>query len=187
MTVTEMLRSRVKEVREARGLSLRGLADRVQELGHTLDASGLMRLERGDRRATVDDLIAVAIALDVTPDALIASLHDGDKIEVPGLGERPIHSLRDWWCGRSIMLPNEASQDENMARKQRWLSQRPLYEQRALQREGVATLMAETHRYVQSVGRTPDTSGSWVPPGTSRGHLEAIRAAVDLLLAQEDE
>lgn len=178
LTITETLGVRVREVREDRGYSLRQLADRVAELGHTFDASALMRLERGDRRASVDDLIALSLALDVSPDSLLVPIDDElTMVDVPGLGPRTASDVRDWLTGRLLMYRQGRSDDENRAASRRWFAQRPLYEQRALEHDGVRTLMVATHLLVKGVGRSRPMSDS-----LHRERLEAIRTAVDLLL-----
>jgi transcriptional regulator with XRE-family HTH domain len=65
----------VKRLRQARGLSYIGLSRRLKDLGHPILDTGLMRIEKGNddggRRVDVDDLITLALALDVTPNALL--------------------------------------------------------------------------------------------------------------------
>lgn len=68
--VGEGARARVRERRLARGISLRELSDRMPSdarLGH----SSISDIEHGFRRITVDDLVALAGALDVEPGYLI--------------------------------------------------------------------------------------------------------------------
>jgi transcriptional regulator with XRE-family HTH domain len=61
----------VAALRQTRGLSLRGLSAQLSELGHRMLPSGIMKLEAGERRVTVDDLLAFAVALDVPPNRLL--------------------------------------------------------------------------------------------------------------------
>lgn len=63
----------VKTVREARRLSLEALSQRMGELGRPILRTGLAKIESGERRVDVDDLIALAIALQVTPNRLLLS------------------------------------------------------------------------------------------------------------------
>ena len=98
-TIPEVLSGRVRQVRERRGISLRELSRRIDDLGYTpIDASGLMRLENGTRRATVEDVISISMALDVAPVSLLAPLSD-EKVFLPGLGERDAHDVRGWIAG----------------------------------------------------------------------------------------
>ncbi|MGW9460069.1 helix-turn-helix domain-containing protein [Streptomyces globisporus] len=68
----------VKRLREARGLTLRGLSAALKECGRPLSADAVNKIEngaanpdRGVRRVDVDDLMALAIVLNVNPSALL--------------------------------------------------------------------------------------------------------------------
>lgn len=62
---------RVAHFRGLRRLTYQSLADRLSSLGWPIPELGLRRIESGARRVTVDDLTALAVALDVSPLALI--------------------------------------------------------------------------------------------------------------------
>ena len=64
--------------RQRLGWDQAGLADRVTAVGRPMSASVLGKVEAGARRVDVDDLVALAAALDVPP----ASLLPGDVDEV---------------------------------------------------------------------------------------------------------
>ena len=53
------------------GLSYAELARRLAALGHPILDTGLMKIEKGHRRVDVDDLMALALALDVTTNRLL--------------------------------------------------------------------------------------------------------------------
>lgn len=53
-------------------LTLLQLSTRLSTLGHSLSIDQLSRLENGHRRVTLDDLVPLAIALEVTPSFLLA-------------------------------------------------------------------------------------------------------------------
>lgn len=61
----------VAELRSLRGLSLRDLSVRLRQLGRPILPSGLFKVESGERRVDTDDLVALAVALDVTPTRLL--------------------------------------------------------------------------------------------------------------------
>ncbi len=67
----ERVRANVKRLREEQRLTLGGLADRLAEVGRPILATGVSKIEQGDRRVDVDDLVALALALDVNPNALL--------------------------------------------------------------------------------------------------------------------
>lgn len=66
--------NRIKELREAQGMTLETLADLVG-----LSTSYVQRLENGDRNLAVKHFNAFAAALNVVPTDLIESVGDGDK------------------------------------------------------------------------------------------------------------
>jgi len=73
----ERVRTNVKRFREEQRLTLGQLAERLAEIGRPMLASGVSKIEQGDRRVDVDDLVALAVALEVNPNALLMPAHGG--------------------------------------------------------------------------------------------------------------
>jgi transcriptional regulator with XRE-family HTH domain len=69
--IGENVAKAVRRFREARGLSYAELARRLADIGREIPPLGLRRIEGGDRKVDVDDLVALALALDVAPLALL--------------------------------------------------------------------------------------------------------------------
>jgi transcriptional regulator with XRE-family HTH domain len=61
----------LKQIRQQRGVSYAELARRLRSLLHPILDTGIMKIEKGERRIDVDDLVALALALGVTPNRLI--------------------------------------------------------------------------------------------------------------------
>ena len=61
----------VRALRNARGLTLAQLSDRMTAAGRPIIPSGLGKIEQGLRSVDVDDLVALAIALHVSPNRLL--------------------------------------------------------------------------------------------------------------------
>lgn len=61
----------IARIRRDKGLEQGDLADRVTEAGRPMSASILSKIEGGRRRLDVDDLVALAAALDVNPSLLL--------------------------------------------------------------------------------------------------------------------
>jgi transcriptional regulator with XRE-family HTH domain len=61
----------VARLREKRNLGLRGLAKKLGDAGRPLTHSAVDQIEKGKRRVDVDDLVALAVALDVSPATLL--------------------------------------------------------------------------------------------------------------------
>lgn len=64
----------IEVLRTERGLAQRELAARVTALGRPMTNTMLSRIERAQRRCDVDDLVALAQALRVSPLALVQGI-----------------------------------------------------------------------------------------------------------------
>lgn len=75
----------VARLRGNKGWEQRELAERVTQAGRPLSASVLSKIESGARRIDVDDLVAIAAALEVSPSLLLlaAPAAEGDPVPVP--------------------------------------------------------------------------------------------------------
>ncbi|PJN03768.1 hypothetical protein CG740_05010 [Streptomyces sp. CB01201] len=62
----------MEQVRTARGFAQRQLADRATALGRPMTVTTVSRIERKRRRCDIDDLVAIAAALGISPLALLA-------------------------------------------------------------------------------------------------------------------
>ena len=94
----ETVRTNVKRLREARNLSLRGLAQLTADFGYPLGHSAINQIEKGARRVDVDDLFILAVALDVSPITLLMPRADrpDEQVTVTGLGEFDARSVWDF-------------------------------------------------------------------------------------------
>ena len=89
----EIFRDRVQAARGARGLSQRALAARVAELGLKINPTAITRIERGERRVSLNEVVAIATALDTHPLMLfhpepakaVRELHEAQMAEL-GIG-----------------------------------------------------------------------------------------------------
>ncbi|WP_460075932.1 helix-turn-helix domain-containing protein [Streptomyces variabilis] len=76
----EQVRANVERLREARGMTKKQLADRVSELGRPIPPLGISRIEAGTRRVDADDLVALAVALKVSPTTLLMPWEAADAV-----------------------------------------------------------------------------------------------------------
>lgn len=98
----ERLRRNVERIREARGLSKKDLAGRVSDLGRPIPPLGMSRLEAGARRVDADDLTALALALNVSPLALLLPPEWSDEpVELTSEVSLQARSAWLWAEGRS--------------------------------------------------------------------------------------
>ncbi len=69
--VAEQVSHNLAALRAKRGMSLGQLSEELGKLGRPILASGLSKIETGERRVDVDDLVALSVALDVSPSRLL--------------------------------------------------------------------------------------------------------------------
>jgi transcriptional regulator with XRE-family HTH domain len=79
------VRKNISRIRELQKMSLQDLSDRLVRLGRPIARSGLFKTESGDRRVDVDDLVAIAAALGVTPDRLLKTPDNSPMTGFPGM------------------------------------------------------------------------------------------------------
>jgi transcriptional regulator with XRE-family HTH domain len=110
----------IAEARAARGLTFRDLHVKLRELGRPISPSGLHKIERGDRRVDVDDLVAIALALDTTPNQLLLGpVAPDDKLELtPGVEAT---GYQAWgWARGEAPFPPPSNDAESMVRALRF-------------------------------------------------------------------
>jgi transcriptional regulator with XRE-family HTH domain len=79
LTPTEAFRRRLREVRASTGISQADLAARLDALDYKLSRGAIADIERGERRVSLDDALAVAAALGVAPLHLIVPF-ESDRV-----------------------------------------------------------------------------------------------------------
>ncbi len=115
----------LREVRKARGLDLADVSARMARLGRPLSISGLSKVERGQRGVDVDDLVALALALDVTPNRLLLTAEatpEGITELTPKMGASPAACWR-WATGDEAFRVDPWSDKPNVLdldRLERW-------------------------------------------------------------------
>jgi transcriptional regulator with XRE-family HTH domain len=87
----------VKRLREAKRLGLRALAARLADAGRPLTHTALDKIERGTRRVDVDDLMALAVALGVSPLRLLMpyTITGHEPVQGTCRASEPAHLLWD--------------------------------------------------------------------------------------------
>jgi hypothetical protein len=119
-TVSDVVAARVKEVRGKRDLTVSGLAARCAALGAPqLTAQALYKLEgqrdsasRRPRPVTVDELLALAVALNVAPVNLLVPTSDFDEsYRLTGEVSVSAASARAWIRGVLPLLPGDDARE----------------------------------------------------------------------------
>jgi helix-turn-helix protein len=70
-TAGRTVAAQIRQLREWKRLGLQDLSDRLEAIGRPILPSGLSKVELGNRRVDVDDLVALAAALDTVPGRLL--------------------------------------------------------------------------------------------------------------------
>ncbi|SEF37695.1 Helix-turn-helix domain-containing protein [Amycolatopsis pretoriensis] len=78
--VGERLAERLTALRRAAGLTQADLAAKLKALERPVLISALSRIEKGQRRVDVDDLVALALALGVSPNHLLLPAQPGQDL-----------------------------------------------------------------------------------------------------------
>ncbi len=77
---SSVLARRVKEVRGRR--SQEWLAQTVTALGHPMHQTAIAKIEAGDRKVTVDEMLLLAVALEIPPSLLLLPVESDDDMAV---------------------------------------------------------------------------------------------------------
>jgi transcriptional regulator with XRE-family HTH domain len=120
------LAANVRELRRQRELDLSDLSTRLTELGHPMGLNTLSKIERGARRVDVDDLVALAMALQVNPNRLLLTETANDEtIAMTSEVETPTAVAWNWAAGSSLLplsfLESDRPQDVNLDRLGRFI------------------------------------------------------------------
>ncbi len=114
----------VKRLREVRGLTIYQLSAMLRAAGRPITPAAVGKIERQERQVTVDDLMALAVALGVSPVTLLLPANTrGPKdanglptqavTEVTGAGEVAVADAWRWaWCDDPLRYPEELSGEE---------------------------------------------------------------------------
>lgn len=93
-------RRQLRETRKSADLSQTALASKVADLGGNLHSTAITRIERGDRDVSLEDVLILAAALDVSPLYLIFPRDDClAKLTPASEAYLPLH-LREWMRGQ---------------------------------------------------------------------------------------
>lgn len=102
----------VARLRNARGLTTVQLAKLLEDAGRPITASSITKLELGQRKVDVDDLIVIALVLRVAPTALLlpptSDAHDSTPIT--SAGEIGADIAWNWLLG---LTPLEIPDDDD--------------------------------------------------------------------------
>ncbi|WET81101.1 NACHT domain-containing protein [Amycolatopsis sp. QT-25] len=97
----ERVGQHLRQLRRARGLTLQQLAEKLRELGRPILLSALSKIEKGQRRLDVDDLVAIALAMDVTPNSILLPDESASDVVVQLTSTVSMTAASAWeWASR---------------------------------------------------------------------------------------
>ena len=67
MKPSDVLRQRLREIRNAKGWSQRGLVKELKRIGVEMDPAAIARIEKGSRGVSLDEALQLAAVLEVSP------------------------------------------------------------------------------------------------------------------------
>lgn len=105
----------IARYRKRLDLTARQLSAALGQAGRPIPASGITRMERGERVVTADELVALAVVLGVNPSALllphdVAGRTTGD-VEITGAGTVPGWLAWGWADGVGPLVDPEQDKD----------------------------------------------------------------------------
>ena len=110
----------VRRRRDKLGLSYNELSRRLAEIGRDIPPLGLRRIEAGTRRVDVDDLMALAVVLGVSPVTLLAPTSSRRAlVTATGTGKQPADKLWFWLCAEDTL------KDSGLSLPEFWLASWP--------------------------------------------------------------
>lgn len=114
---SNVLAERLREVRDHKGWTQQGLAERLREANTTIaDRATVAKIEAGTRKVTLDETLWLAAVLDVAPPFLVLPTKGLEHVEVlPGYAIDAA-SAREWFTGRE---PLGTTQDEEFFYRER--------------------------------------------------------------------
>ena len=91
----------LRSARQAIGMDLRTLSERVKETGRAMSPSALSKIENGDRRVDVDDLTVFAYILQTTPATLLAPPEGASPPTGVPSGQYNLEEIQAWVRGQA--------------------------------------------------------------------------------------
>ncbi|MGH1551004.1 helix-turn-helix domain-containing protein [Leifsonia poae] len=88
--------SNLARIRKSKQLSLKDIETATADRGRRLSFSGLSKIENGDRRVDVDDLMVLAQVLDVSPLTLMLPTGEPDDVVDVSGGKGSVGLLWEW-------------------------------------------------------------------------------------------
>lgn len=104
----ERVAANVRRIRRGRDWTLQRLSDELTKVGRPILSSGIGKIELGERRVDVDDLVALAVVLRVHPAALLLPYTTDGEIQITSAEAASALDAWRWAEGqRPLFIPPE--------------------------------------------------------------------------------
>ncbi|WP_347955449.1 helix-turn-helix domain-containing protein [Gordonia aichiensis] len=150
----EAVRVNVRSHRERQNLTYAEVSRRLAALDRPIPTLGLRRIEEGARKVDADDLLALAVVLNIPPIALLmpdAGTSDAD-VDTTGLGRVQAREAWAWLRADQRPMKTGESSRETIA----WLSARPQFAVSAVERGILDDISDGSHRINEILQRGQD-------------------------------
>jgi transcriptional regulator with XRE-family HTH domain len=107
LTPRQVFAQRMREVRNRRSWSMEELSKRLKELGLKLNASQIAKIETGSRDISLDEAIAIGVALWVSPLHLFIPTDEGPPVSLTPNFTKDRTDARAWVRGSLPLSTNE--------------------------------------------------------------------------------
>ena len=99
----------IARLRRSHGLDQKDLSQQLGKCGRPMQPQVISKIENGDRRVDVDDLVALALALDVTPNRLLLTGEAGiERLQLTTTISVTEDAAWRWACGEHDLFPLDA-------------------------------------------------------------------------------
>lgn len=146
---SEVFVEQMRIQRSRRGWTQRQLAARLTKLGLVVHQTKIGKWEAGERRITLDEALAICVALDVSPAHMIAGSYSEDGVGEPRVAlsasttSASPREMRMWLRGQQSLWGQDEKRYYTEVARDEWL---------AMQRAGVAVLVRGVQDLVDAWG-----------------------------------
>lgn len=189
--VSATVATSVQALRKSRGLSQQQLAEGLTAIGRPTLTTTIAKIEKGDRRVDVDDLVALCLVLNVSPARLLVG--DGDQDEGVSLTSEvsvPVWRAWQWATGQHSLFveDDDLNNPDHVRHEQAWASERPFWVRRRQDHDlhrAASRLMIRVEQAVGQLaegrGGRPSAKVTNLIAGQVRGALGAVAREVDVI------
>jgi transcriptional regulator with XRE-family HTH domain len=144
---SEVFAEQMRIQRDRRGWTQRQLAARLSKLGLVVHQTKIGKWESGERRITLDEALAISVALDVSPAHMIAGSYSDEALRGPTIAlsaaTAPVSArqMRMWVRGQQSLWGQDEKRYYTEVAPDEWL---------AMQRAGVIVLVRGVQELVDA-------------------------------------